>query len=205
MKKNNLKNITPYNEKIYKDIQINYLIIFGIYSLIVKGEKCTFEKLVAECFNLFPKVFSLARYPQWPDSLKFDRPLRTLRERGLIVGNPKGLFSLTRFGEKTAKDTAEILKVGVFRKSPPYRAKRDAEINLITSLKNSEAFQRFLKNKKGFLITEMEIRNLLHCTLETPLRIVKQNLIYAKNLVKELNGKLLFEFLDLCHQKLNKK
>jgi len=205
MKKNLIKSITPYSEEIYKNIPINYLIVFGIYSLITRGEKCTFEKLVAECFNLFPKTFSLARYSQWPDSIKFDRPLRTLREKGLIIGNPRTLFSLTKFGEKIARDTAKILKVGTQKKAPSYRMKRDAEINLITTLKNSEAFQRFLKNREGFLITEMEIRNLLHCTLETPLRIVKQNLTYAKNLANELNEKKLFEFLDLCHRRLTKK
>lgn len=205
MKKNHLKKITLYNKEIYKDIQINYLIIFGIYSLIARGEKCTFEKLIAECFNLFPKVFSLARYPQWPDSIKFDRPLRTLREKGLVIGNPRSIFSLTKFGEKVAKDTAKILKIGTQKKTPSYRMKRDAEVNLITSLKTSETFQKFLKNRERFLITEMGIRNLLHCTLETPLRIVKQNLIYAKNLAKELDERKLFEFLDLCHQKLDKK
>lgn len=205
MRKNHSKNITPYSEETYKGIQVNYLIVFGIYSVLAKGEKCTFEKLVAECFNLFPKIFSFARYPQWPDSIKFDRPLRTLREKGLVIGNPRSLFSLTKFGEKMAKDTAKILKIGVQKKVPSHRIKRDAEINFIASLKTSEVFQRFLKNKDGSLITEMEIRNLLHCTLETPLRIVKQNLIYAKNLAKELDEKKLFEFLDLCHQKLDKK
>lgn len=205
MKKNHIKSITPYSEEIYKNIQINYLIVFGIYSLIARGEKCTFEKLVAECFTLFPKVFGLARYSQWPDSIKFDRPLRTLRERGLIIGNPRSLFSLTKFGEKIAKDTAKVLRVGTQKKAPSYRMKRDAEINLITTLKTSEAFQRFLENREKFLITEMEIRNLLHCTLETPLRIVKQNLTYAKNLAGELDEKKLFEFLDLCHRKLMEK
>jgi len=205
MKRNHPKNMTPYSEEIYKGIQINYLIAFGIYSVLVRGEKCTFEKLVAECFNLFPAVFSFARYPQWPDSLKFDRPLRTLREKGLIIGNPRTVFSLTKFGEKIAKDTAKILNIGVSKKTPSHRIRRDAEINLMTSLKSNEIFQRFLKNKEGFSITEMEIRNLLHCTLEPPLRIVKQNLIYTKNLAKELNEKLMFEFLDLCHQKLDKK
>jgi len=206
MGKNHLKNITPYNEEIYKDIQINYLIIFGIYSLITRGEKCTFEKLIAECFNLFPKVFNLARYPQWPDSIKFDRPLRTLREKGLVIGNPRSFFSLTKFGEKVAKDTAKILKIGTQKKASSYsRIRRDAEINLITSFETSGTFQKFFKNRERFLITEMEIRNLLHCTLETPLRIVKQNLIYAKNLAKELDKRELFEFLNLCHQKLDKK
>jgi hypothetical protein len=205
MKKYHSKNITPYTEETYKGIQINYLIVFGIYSVLAKREKCTFEKLVAECFNLFPKTFSFARYPQWPDSIKFDRPLRTLREKGLIIGNPRGLFSLTKFGEKMAKDTAKVLKIGGQKKVPSYRFKRDAEVNLITSLKTSEVFQRFLKNKDSSLITEMEVRNLLHCTLETPSRIVKQNLTYAKNLAKEFNEELLFNFLDLCYQKLGKK
>lgn len=204
MKKNYPKNIAPYGEGTYEGIQINSLIIFGIYSILAKGEKCTFEKLVAECFGLFPKVFSFARYPQWPDSIKFDRPLRTLRERGLIIGNPRNIFSLTKFGEKMAKDTAKVLRIGVSEK-PSYGIKRDAEMNLIFFLKASEAFQRFLKNQEGFLITEMEIRSFLHCTLETPLRILKQNLIYAENLAKEFNEKLLFEFLDLCHQKLDKQ
>lgn len=203
--KNNSKNPVVFIEEIYGRIPINDLIVFGIYSVLAKGEKCTFEKLVAECFNLFPKIFSFARYHQWPDSIKFDRPLRTLREKGLVIGNPRSLFSLTKFGEKMAKDTAKILKIGVQKKTPSYRIKRDAEINFITSLKNSEVFQRFFKNKGRSLITEMEIRNLLHCTLETPLRIVKQNLIYAKNLAKEFNEKKLFEFLDLSYQKLTKK
>lgn len=205
MKKNHSKNITPYSEETYKGVQINYLIVFGMYSVLTRNEKCTFEKLVAKCFNLFPKAFSFARYPQWPDSLKFDRPLRILREKGLVIGNPRGFFSLTKFGEKIAKDTAKILRVGISKKMPSYRIGRDAEMNLITSLKSNEVFQRFLKNQDKSLITEMEIRNLLHCTLETPSRIVKQNLIYAKNLAKEFNERLLFKFLDLCHQKLSKK
>lgn len=205
MKTNHPKNVTSYNEETYRYIKINPLIIFGIYSVLARGEKCTFEKLVAECFYLFPKTFSLTRYPQWPDSIKFDRPLRTIRERGLVTGHPRSLFSLTKFGEKIAKNTAKILKIGVQKKVPSYRIKRDAEINSITSLKTSEAFQKFLKdNKDVFLITEMEMRNLLHCTLETPLRIVKQNLSYVKNLAEEFDEKKLFEFLDLCYQKLTK-
>ena len=48
MKKNYTKDKTSYNEETYQGIQINYLVTFGIYSILAKGEKCTFEKLVAE-------------------------------------------------------------------------------------------------------------------------------------------------------------
>jgi len=78
-----------------------------LYSL--PDEKVNFEKLVKECFKNFPEVFSLKNYPKWPDSRKLDRPLRTLRKAGLIVGDPKTSFSLTSRGKKRAQEIAKIL------------------------------------------------------------------------------------------------
>jgi len=51
----------------------------------------------------------------------------------------------------------------------------------------------------------MELRNLLHCTLETPLRIVKQNLSYIINLAKEFKEEELLQFLKICQLQLKKK
>lgn len=98
------------DEELYKDKPINDLILFGIYSLNEKKEKCTFEKLVRECFTLFPKAFSFLQYPKWPDSRKLDRPLRTLRKRKLITGNPKTTFSLTKSGRKLAEETIKSFR-----------------------------------------------------------------------------------------------
>jgi len=72
--------------------------------------KCSFEKLVKECFNAFPEIFSLKNYPKWPDSRKLDRPLRTLRERGFIIGDPKTSFSLTTRGKKEAQEIVKVLR-----------------------------------------------------------------------------------------------
>ena len=192
------------DEGKYTNIPKNHLIIFGIYSVVTKKEECTFERLIKECFTLFPKVFRMSRYPQWPDTLRFDRDLRKLREQGLITGNPKISYSLTKFGEKLAKETEVILKTGARRKIE-YKPRRGTDINWINYLKKSELFQRFLKNKKRFSITEMEFRNLLRCTLESPIRILKQNLQYSKNLAKEFKEKELVKFLEICSQKLNIK
>lgn len=95
------------DEEIYKRIRIANLILFGINSVIEKKEKCTFERLIKECFTLFPQTFSFSKYPQWPDSLKLDRQLRALRKRKLITGNPKTSFSLTKSGKKIATETAQ--------------------------------------------------------------------------------------------------
>ena len=88
---------------------LNDLIIFCIYSL---GKKCSFEELVKECFSLFPESFSFSRTKKWPDSRKLDRPLRILRKKKLIIGDPKTVFSLTKFGRKTAEEIAKTFQQG---------------------------------------------------------------------------------------------
>jgi len=193
-----------FDEKIYINVPKSHLIVYGISSVMMQKEECTFERLIKECFTLFPKVFSMSRYPQWPDTLRFDRDLRKLREEGLITGNPRISYSLTRFGERLAKEIENTLKVGTKIKKE-YKIGRGTDVNWINYLKKSEPFQRFLKNKKKFSITEMEFKNLLRCTLETPLRIIKQNLQYSKNLAKEFREKRLLEFLKVCSEKLNIK
>lgn len=100
------------DEELYKKISINDLIIFAMY-LINSGKKeCKFEALVYKCFTLFPKVFALPGYPKWPDSRKLDRPLRTLRRRRSVAGDPKTSFSLTKQGKKRALEIAKTFRQG---------------------------------------------------------------------------------------------
>lgn len=111
MPKNLAKNKKKlsFDAEIYKKLGINHLILFAIYSVTSDQKKCTFERLIKECFTLFPKVFGFSQYPQWPDSRKLDRPLRTLRKRKLIKGSPKAFFFLTDPGQGIAKDMVRTL------------------------------------------------------------------------------------------------
>lgn len=112
------QKVKSFDDELYKKIRITDLILFGINSVIEKNEKCTpldskrltgctFERLIKECFTLFPRAFGFSQYPQWPDSRKLDRPLRLLRNKKLITGNPKTSFSLTKSGKKIAEETAK--------------------------------------------------------------------------------------------------
>jgi len=85
-------------------------ILFAIYSATSGEEKCDFERLIKECFTLFPATFSFSKYPQWPDSLKLDRQLRTLRKRKLISGDPQTSFSLTKSGKSMALEAAKTFR-----------------------------------------------------------------------------------------------
>ena len=99
-----------FEEELYQRISLNDLIIFSIYSVSVKRGKCTFERLVKECFTLFPKSFSFPKLLKWPDSRKLDRPLRSLRKRKLITSDPKTFFSLTKSGKKIAEETNKLFR-----------------------------------------------------------------------------------------------
>lgn len=94
------------------NFSVNDLILFCVHTVVLGGEQCSFERLVKECFTLFPQTLKFERYPIWPDSRKLDRPLRLLRDEKLIVGDPKKYFLLTKEGEKKAEEIARILKQG---------------------------------------------------------------------------------------------
>ena len=101
---------TVFEEEFYLNKSVNNLILFSIYSVSGKKEKCSFEELIKECFTLFPRVFSFSKYQRWPDARKLDRPLRLLRKRKLITGNPKSHFTLTKAGKKMTEEMTEKLR-----------------------------------------------------------------------------------------------
>jgi hypothetical protein len=88
------------------------LILFCIHSVVLNSEQCSFERLIKECFILFPDAIRFTRYPIWPDSRKLDRPLRALRNEKLISGDPKTYFILTKTGEDRAGAVSKILRQG---------------------------------------------------------------------------------------------
>lgn len=195
----------PFTEEVYTKIDIKRLIIYGIYSICKKGETCTFERLVAECFQNFPKVFGFKRYPNWPDSLRFDRPIRTLREEGLVVGTVKDRLELTEFGEKMAIETESFLKNRISPNRMAKTALRSIDDKIIEYIKESEPFKKFVSKGENSDISDAELRSLLRCTLETPQRIVKQNLAYYLNVATLYKEREIINFLSFCKKKLFKR
>ncbi|MDP3882509.1 MAG: hypothetical protein Q8Q48_00425 [Candidatus Staskawiczbacteria bacterium] len=94
------------------NFSVNDLILFCIHSVVLNNEKCSFERLIKECFTLFPDTLKFERYPIWPDSRKLDRPLRFLRNEKLVIGDTKTYFILTKDGEKKATEVSKTLRQG---------------------------------------------------------------------------------------------
>ncbi len=197
--------MSPFDEKVYQRIEIGKQIVFAIYSVNRNSEECSFERLVKECFTLFPKTFGFYRYPEWPDSLRLDRALRTLRQKGWVTGSAKTVFSVTRFGEQVARELERTLTGRKMPPGPIRKLAKGQEAKLINPLKQNEVYARFQQDREHFSVSETELRRMLHCTLETPLRVVKQSLQYCKNLAEECEEEDLREFLSTCEDKLDLK
>ena len=105
IKKAKFREAAPVNK-----LSIPDFILLAAFSVNDRGQECTFEQLLKECFLISPQTFCFPKNSQWPDARKIDRPLRTLRRRDLIKGSPDTSFSLTKEGRKLAGDLAKVLR-----------------------------------------------------------------------------------------------
>jgi len=95
-------------EEIYGEGKIKDLILIALYSF--NKEKVSFYRLLNKCFCLFPAKFSFEKNPDWPDSRKLDRALRSLRQKTMIKGSPTDGFSLVRKGRKRALEILNLFR-----------------------------------------------------------------------------------------------
>lgn len=189
-----------FDEKIYTSIAIDKLTIFAIFHLTIQGEECAFERIVKECFDLFPKRFSLRRYGEWPDSNRVYLSMMRCRDSGWIVGNEKSGFKITEFGKKVAEEVYNQLNsafVTKIRKKINMKPRERGEA-IINFIKKSKAFAKFSEDKDNFNITEAELREMLGATRETPKRVLRQNYEYYLNISRDYGEKELLEFLSIC-------
>ncbi len=171
------------------------LILISISSVVNKKSKCSYGDLVKECFDLFPGDFSLAEHPNLPDSLKLDRPLRDLREKGLIKGSVKTFFTLTDSGKNVSNQIKKNL-MGSIRNNNFDKSKstRSPALKVIEKVKNSEEFKKYLHQKK-ITVNDMKMRDILGYTLETPPETIINFLNYIKE--RASSEKEIVEFINL--------
>jgi len=181
-----------------EELSIEKLILLSIASLQCKRQKCSFGRLVKESFTLFPEAFSLSEYPEWPDSLKLDRPIRKLRQMGLITGSPLTYFSLTKFGQKAAESLKAKMRQKGKKKFINKMFTRSPDLTLLKEISESEEFRKFLQNKGDYRPNNMRLREIIKFPLETPSEIILNSLDYLYKIAKKRKERDLSEFLKQC-------
>ena len=190
---------SPFDESIYTSVSLTKLTIFAISKVADNGEECAYERVVKECFTLFPKRFSFQRYPEWPDGTRVKIEILRCRDNGWFTGNEKTGFQITSLGRRVADEVLKELKQGPTKQLRPTQT-RDRGDTIVSYLKKSDPFRRYQENKENFIITEEEFRKLIVSTFETPPKVLEQNLNYCFDLCSEYGEKELCDFLKKCRE-----
>ena len=120
-------------------------ILIAIYHLTEgKIKQVDFEEVVVKAFELFPEVFQLKGYPQYPDSDQINKRIYDkLKPQGLVrVANKK--LELTEFGQEKAKLLIE--RSHGYYESEKHNALTKRERKLWQRLLNLDGFKIFLEN-----------------------------------------------------------
>jgi|SRR3989344_8854300 len=168
------------------------MILICMDNVIKAKGKCSFGNLVKECFLKFPKYFSLNDVPEHPDSLKLDRPLRELRQKGLIVGSPVTFYSITNFGKthlvNISREKAKIV-------SDNETTTRSPAMQTLDKLKSSFDYDDFQNNGAKFEPNDMKIRSILGFTLETPINKIVHELDFLIDFAQNLDKLEVINYL----------
>lgn len=188
-----------FDENIYTSISLTKLTIFAISQLASKGEECAYERLVKECFTLFPHRFSFQRYPDWPDGTRVKTEIMRCRDNGWVTGREKKGFQVTSLGIRVAEEVLQQLQQSQAKKIHLTQT-RDRGDTVLSYLKKSDPYRRYQENKENFIITEEEFRRLVISTFETPPKVLEQNFNYCFDLCRQYGEKELSDFLQKCRE-----
>ena len=212
----NPKTSAPkFDPGLYAQITLNDLVVYSSYYLDRQGLEITSEDLISACFLLFPRKFSLQKYPQWPDSAVVSRRWSDCKRKGYLRGNAVSGFQITARGLKRAEKVEKLLgKVEKTRlRLPKAQAHKSAiptqtihpELKTrarkyIRSIEGSEAYRRY---RKKLSLNEFDFRSLLLCTMESPQTTLARNLGQFKEYVRIYDRSDLVTFLEFCEGKFS--
>lgn len=166
----------PFPPEAYHHIGLDQLVTFCVDRILASREECTFERLVYECFILFPEKFRFERYPDWPDSARVNKAwLRCRTDKKWIAGSVQAGFVLAPDGMRVARETAAMLGHRKAKRKTDQRDARERWEAALQQIRRHPAYAKFQKGDASEL-TEQDIRNVLAATLETPQRILETNL-----------------------------
>jgi hypothetical protein len=216
------KPSTPprFDPDYYSKVILNDLVMYSVFYLHKQGSEITSEDIISACFVLFPKRFSMRKYPQYPDSGIVSRRWSDCKSKGYLKGNATKGFQITARGIKRAEKVEKLLgkplkTVRVQKqKSRKTAATSIASIpaelinpelkahakKYVRSIEMSDAYKHF---KKGLPINEFDFRSLLLCTMESPPTTLARNLSQFKEYVNIHERKDLSSFLEFVEEKFS--
>jgi hypothetical protein len=198
----NKGDLPKFDPEIYTKFSLNDLIVYSIHHLHKRGGEVTSEDIISACFRLFPRRFSLHKYPHWPDSAVVTRRWSDIRAKGYMVGNTARGFKLTAKGIRFAGKLGKLLTGK--RSAPAYTVPADLRTRagrFVRGMETSGAFAHFKKEGLNARIGEFDFRDLLLCTMESTSETLKRNLEQFKEYAAIYDRQDLLTFLNFCEDR----
>lgn len=205
-----------FDPELYTKVTLNDLVLYSAYFLHKTGQEIAAEDIISACFVLFPRRFSLQKYPQWPDSAVVSRRWSDCKSRGYLKGSAVKGFQITARGIKRAQKVEKSLgkpmkpvrvaKVGAEKPAVPGKEaavhpelKRHAK-KYVRSIETSDAYRHYKRQKP---LNEFDFRSLLLTTMETPPATLARNLEQFKEYVMIHERRDLLTFLKYCEDRFS--
>jgi hypothetical protein len=203
-----------FDPVVYTKITLNDLVVYAAWSLHRQGSEIASEDIISTCFMLFPKRFSLQKYPQWPDAGIVSRRWNDCKRRGYLRGNAVEGFQITSRGIKRAEKVEKSLG-GTIRPIPALKPKTKTPAapvqtvqpelkararKYIRSIESSDAYRHF---KRKAPLNEYDFRSLLLCTMESPPATLARNMEQFKEYVRIHDRGDLLTFLESSEAKFS--
>lgn len=209
------KSPPRFDPSNYTKVVLNDLVVYSIYYLHKQGLETASEDIVSACFVLFPKRFSMRKYPQYPDSGIVSRRWGDCKRKGYLRGNATKGFQITARGIKRAEKVEKSLgkplrpvrvekvkaeKPAVPEKEAVHTGLKAHAKKYVRSIEMSDAYKHF---KKGAPLNEFDFRSMLLCTMESPPTTLARNLNQFKEYVNIHERTDLLSFLEFCEEKFS--
>jgi hypothetical protein len=187
----------PIDESKYAQIDKDRLVLYAVHVLEENRIEPTFEKVIAAAFKLFPKMFSLLGFPEYPDSrwIYYSLWHCVYQSKGWLSGSPTSGYHVTLKGKKIVSETLKALSGKIFAPKKVASKQERKEIHFLNLLEKSNAFQKYA-SREAKDITEMEIRIMLRTRKDTPRDIVALNLKKYVEYAKIADRPKIVEFLE---------
>jgi len=200
-----------FPEKVYRDISLSDLVLYALFSLKNKGIETTFENIVAESYELFPKKFYLPGYPEYPDANRVRREIQriegTLSTPGmkkLAKGNMKTSYEITEEGLQRLKLIEEKLTRDVGAKESIEKEiedRRGKMGRLLYEIERHPLYKQYTSSKEDLAVPVSLLRDLLLATMETPFNELRERMNRLIKYCEAFNKQDLKMFLELCKKK----
>ncbi len=193
--KQKLLKLSQLDQKTYQNVSLDHLIMYAISVLNEKGINLSYENIVVAAFQLFPKKFQLLGFPEYPDGKRVHDCLFhcTFKTKQWLGGKTRQGFIITDRSKIYISEAENLLFGGSQQRSKGKSQTRRKEF-VLAEVEQSSAYHKYI-NKLSDSITEAELCFLLQGTLDTPKKILQDNLRTLKDFALEAQNEDVASFL----------